>query len=149
MCNKYIAVTLSHLAFVIPLWDTYVQKTNSDFASPELMGSLPKVLSQLTSLELEINTVLLQLSSPVPQDNNTQETVLSLQNSTMAAVVSSAGLKEISETADKEAESISERVHHITDGDKVLNSVLQQLNVSRELAEATNATTVSVKVSQE
>jgi len=68
------------------------------------MGSLPKVLSQLTHLELEINAVLLQLSSPPPQDNNTQETVLSLQNSTMAAVVSSAGLKEISETADKEAE---------------------------------------------
>ena len=134
---------------MIQLWDTYVQNTNVDIVSPDLMDSLPRILSQLISLELEINSVLLRLSSPVPQHNNTLETVLSLQNSAMAAVIASSGLKEISETADNEAKNISEYVHHITDGYKVLNSVLEQLNASREQAEDANDTTVAIKVSQE
>lgn len=120
-----------------------------DIVSPDLMDSLPSVLSQLISLELEINSILLRLSSPVPQHNNTQEIVLSLQNSAMAAVIASGGLKEISETADNEAKNISEHVHHITEGYEVLNSVLEQLNASREQAEDANDTTVSIKVSQE
>lgn len=112
------------------------------------------ILSELISLELEIHAVLLQLSSPVQLNNETQETVLSLQSSTMAAVSSAAvssaaDLKEISKIADMKAKSIMEQVCHINDSYEVLNSVLEQLNASTEQTEATNDTTVTIKVSQD